>query len=43
MKTMAAAPAIRPGCVVINDDGTRGRVELVTLSGINMSFKCKPF
>ncbi len=36
--TMAAAPAIRPGCVV-----NGARVQSVTLSGIEMSFKCKPF
>jgi len=42
-RTMAAVPAMRPGCVIIDEDGTRGRVETVTLSGINMSFKCKPF
>lgn len=39
---MPAAPAIRPGCVV-NKDAGGGRVVSVSLSGITMSFKCKPF
>jgi hypothetical protein len=40
--TMAAVPDIRPGCVV-NAATDGGRVETVTLSGVNMSFKCKTF
>ena len=40
--SMTVVPDIRPGCV-INAAAGGGRVETVTLSGVTMGFKCKPF